>query len=235
MTKKKGKKVKKVKLESYFDEQEYLEHAFTHKSWVNEHPGVRTSNERLEFLGDAVLEFVVSKELYEKFPNEQEGYLTALRANLVNTVNLARAARKHDVGEKLLLSKGEEAGGGRDNSSLLADTMEAIIGALYLDRGVRQSEKFIHEVILSDLDEVASEPLKDPKSRLQELVQAHGYEAPKYEVIKESGPDHDKEFVTQVVIDGESWADGKGKNKSSAAQSAAENALEVCEKKFEDE
>ena len=216
---------KKIKLESYFDDQEYLEHAFTHKSWVNEHPGVRTSNERLEFLGDAVLEFVVSKELYETFPNEQEGFLTALRANLVNTINLARAATKLGVGDKLLLSKGEEAGGGRENSSLLADTMEAIIGALYLDRGIRQSEKFIHEAILSDLEEIQKEPLKDPKSRLQEMVQARGFDAPKYEVIKESGPDHDKEFVTAVMVNGEKWAEGTGKNKSTAAQSAAGAAL----------
>src|SRR5688572_1645344 len=114
--------------------------ALTHRSWVNEHKGIRTSNERLEFLGDAVLEFIVSKELYSQFKDQEEGYLTALRANIVNTVSLAEVAKKLDLGSILCVSKGEEESGGRTNTSLLADTVEAIIGAIYIDRGIDEAE-----------------------------------------------------------------------------------------------
>jgi len=209
-----------------FDNVTLLELSLTHKSWVNEHPGNRESNERLEFLGDAILEFVVSKELYSKFPDKEEGYLTALRANLVNTVNLAKIAMRLDLGSKLYLSKGEEDTGGRSNQSILADAVEAIIGGLFLDGGLAKSEEFIASQLLNDLEKMASEPLKDPKSRLQELVQAQGFNAPKYEVVKEEGPDHNKRFVIQVLVEGKSWGVGEGKNKSEAAQSAAVKALE---------
>lgn len=215
-----------MNLKNLFNDEKNLEHALTHKSWVNENSGIRTSNERLEFLGDAVLEFVVSKEIFDKFTKKEEGYLTALRANLVNTVNLANAAKKLNVSTKLYLSKGEEDGGGRDNPSILANTMEAIIGALFIDGGIQSAEKFIKDTILIDLEEKINQPLKDPKSRLQELVQAKGYQAPKYEVIDEIGPDHDKKFTIQVVVDRDVLGTGIGKNKSSAAQKAAKNALE---------
>src|SRR3989344_6126521 len=121
-------------LSSLFKNKELLKQALTHRSWVNENPKERGSNERLEFLGDAILEFLVSKEIYLRFPDKEEGYLTALRANLVNTQNLAKIAEKLKVGDKLFLSKGEEDGGGRENPSLLADTVEAIIGAIYIDQ-----------------------------------------------------------------------------------------------------
>lgn len=216
-----------MNLNSLFTDQSLLELALTHRSWVNEHGKIRESNERLEFLGDAILEFVVSKEIFNQFPDKEEGYLTVLRANLVNTVSLAKLAQKLEVGKLLYLSKGEEDTGGRTNTSLLANTIEAIIGALFLDGGIEKAEKFIHEQLLITIDETLAQPLKDAKSRLQELVQAQGLPAPKYEVIEEEGPDHNKEFTIQVVVDGKPVAAGLGKNKSEGAQKAAEKALEV--------
>lgn len=214
------------KLQQIFKDKRLLELALTHKSWVNEHPGERESNERLEFLGDAILEFIVSKELYNHFPKKEEGYLTALRANLVNTVNLAELAVKLEVGASLYLSKGEEEGGGRENSSLLADTVEAIIGALFLDSGIDIAEKFIKENLITEIPKKIAKPLKDAKSRLQEYVQSQGFPAPKYAVVEQSGPDHAKEFVIEVFINGESWGKGIGKSKSLAEQEAAKAGLE---------
>lgn len=210
-----------------FKDKSLFDLALTHRSWVNEHKGVRTSNERLEFLGDAILEFVVSKELYKKFPDKEEGYLTALRANIVNTVSLADLAKKLNLGSILYLSKGEEESGGRTNPSLLADTVEAMIGAIYIDRGIDDAEKFILENLLIDVEKRAAEPLKDPKSLLQERVQSQSLPAPKYQVVEESGPDHDKKFVVEVVVSGEVWGRGEGKSKSLAEQEAAKDALKA--------
>lgn len=212
-------------LKKLFKDTSLFDQALTHRSWVNEHKGERTSNERLEFLGDAILEFVVSKELFDKFPDKEEGYLTALRANLVNTVSLADLAVKLNLGPSIHLSKGEEDGGGRTNKSLLADTVEAIIGALFIDQGVGASEKFIFDNLLTDLAKRAALPLKDPKSSLQEYVQSQSLPAPKYQVVEESGPDHSKKFVIEVLVNGESWAKGTGKSKSTAEQDAAGQAI----------
>jgi ribonuclease-3 len=212
-------------LQKDFKNKDLFDQALTHRSWVNEHKGVRNSNERLEFLGDAILEYVASKEIFERFPDKEEGYLTALRANLVNTVALADVARKIEIGPELFLSKGEEDGGGRNNTSLLADTVEAIIGAVFMDRGEEAAEKFIKENLLTEVEKKAAAPLKDFKSRLQEYVQAKGFPTPKYQVIEESGPDHDKKFVIEVVVNGESWGSGTGKSKSSAEQEAARQVL----------
>jgi ribonuclease-3 len=214
--------MKKIdELKESFSNKDLLDQALTHRSWVNEHKGTRTSNERMEFLGDAILEFVVSKEIYNLFPDKEEGYLTALRANLVNTVALADIAIKLGIGTELFLSKGEEDGGGRANTSLLADTVEAIIGAIFMDKGITDAEKFIKDNVLDVVEEKTSKPLKDYKSRLQELVQAKGLPAPKYQVVEESGPDHDKKFVIEVLVNGESWGKGEGKSKSTAEQEAA--------------
>lgn len=209
-----------------FNNQNLYLQALTHRSWVNENDGGRGTNERLEFLGDAVLEFVVSKAIYDKYPNEEEGYLTALRANLVNTKNLSQVAERLKIGDEIFLSKGEIDGGGRTNSSLLADTVEAIIGALFLDQGIEASKKFIDENILIDVDKKASLPLKDPKSLLQEKVQAKNQPAPKYQVVDEAGPDHNKQFTVEVIVNGQPMARGIGKSKSEAEQDAASNALE---------
>lgn len=213
-------------LKKSFQDAALFDMALTHRSWVNEHKGERGSNERLEFLGDAVLEFVVSKEIYAEFPNQEEGYLTALRASLVNTVSLAEVAEGLNLGPLLHLSKGEEEGGGRQNQSLLADTVEAIIGAIFVDRGVIEAEEFIRENLLYDLKKRASAPLKDAKSSLQEFVQSQNLMAPKYQVAEESGPDHNKQFVVDVLVDGKVWGRGEGRSKSTAEQTAAKNALE---------
>ena len=213
-------------LKGLFTEKGLLVQALTHKSWVNEHKGERESNERLEFLGDAILEFVITEHLFQEFPKEQEGYLTNLRANLVNTQNLAALALRLRVGEELFLSKGEEDGGGRENSSLLADTIEAIIGALCLDQGLETVSEFIKANLIAEIPQKVKEPLKDPKSRLQEYVQAKGFSAPKYRVLEESGPDHEKRFVIEVQVEKESWGKGEGKSKNLAEQAAAEKALE---------
>lgn len=208
-----------------FKDKNLFDHALTHRSWVNEHKGLRGSNERLEFLGDAILEFIASKEIFTKFPDKEEGYLTALRANLVNTVALTEVARKLDLGPVLFLSKGEDDGGGRQNSSLLANTVEAIIGAIFVDRGITSAEEFIKENILPEVEIKAGGPLKDAKSSLQEFVQSKGFPAPKYQVVSESGPDHNKKFVIEVMVNGKSWGSGEGKSKSSAEQEAARQVL----------
>lgn len=212
-------------LSDLFNDSSIFNLALTHKSWVNEHPNQSESNERLEFLGDAILEFIVSKELYKRFPDKEEGYLTALRANLVNTVNLAEIAQKLKVGSLLYLSKGEEDGGGRNNTSLLANSIEALIGGLYIDGGIVEAEIFIKKYLFPTIEEKIAKPLKDAKSRLQEYVQAKGLPAPKYEVIEEEGPDHNKKFTIEVKVKDEVWGKGIGKNKSEAAQDAAEKVL----------
>lgn len=216
-------------LKNFFKNKDLLTQALTHKSWVNEHPGVRGTNERMEFLGDAVLEFLVSKELYSRFPDKEEGYLTALRANLVNTENLYRVAEKLGVGEALFLSKGEEEGKGRENPSLLADTVEAIIGALFMDQGVEAASEFIRKNIIVEIAEKVSGPLKDAKSRLQEYFQSKGLAAPRYKVITEEGPDHNKKFVVEVVISGKVYGKGEGKSKSVAEQEAALSSLNMVQ------
>ncbi len=213
------------KLTELFKDQELLKQSFTHKSWINENKNERESNERLEFLGDAVLEFIVSKEIYLTFPKKEEGYLTTLRATLVNTNNLAGVAKKLGIGKKIFLSRGEEEGGGRQNPSLLADTLEAVIGALFLDQGIDVAYKFVKKHLLSEVPEKISKPLKDTKSRLQEYVQSKGHPAPTYKVVRVSGPDHSKKFIVEVLVSGKSKGRGTGKNKGIAAQAAAKNAL----------
>lgn len=212
-------------LPDIFEDKTLFDQALTHRSWVNEHKGIRQSNERLEFLGDAVLEFVVSRELFKLFPEKEEGYLTALRANIVNTVSLAKVAEDLKLGEGIFLSKGEEEGGGRQNSSLLADTVEAIIGAIFIDQGISKAEDFIQQYLLNNLEKRTQEPLKDPKSQLQEFVQSRSLPTPKYKVVKEYGPDHDKKFVIEVLVGDSSWGRGEGKSKALAEQEAAGQAL----------
>ena len=208
-----------------FNNKDLLEIALTHKSCLNENPDLKESNERLEFLGDAILEFIITETLYKSFPDKQEGYLTTLRSNLVNTQNLAEVAKKLGIGGLIHLSKGEEDGGGRENPSLLADTVEAIIGALYLDQGLGKVESFIKENLVVEIPDKVTKPLKDPKSRFQEYIQAKGLPAPKYIVLRQSGPDHNRDFVVQVQVEGKVMGKGTGKSKSQAEQKAAREAL----------
>ena len=214
-----------------FHNQSLLVTALTHRSALNEQSSTSTiSNERLEFLGDAVLELATTKFLYHNHPHEPEGVLTAYRSALVKTTTLAEVASSLGIGEKLYLSKGEEAGGGRANESLLADTFEAIVGALYLDQGMPIVESFLAEHLFPKFATIKAKKLyKDPKSSLQEVVQAKGFATPVYKVIEEIGPDHEKEFTVEAIVDGEPMGRGMGKSKQLAQQEAARVALEQYE------
>ena len=212
-------------IKNSFADKSLFDLAMTHRSWINENAKARESNERLEFLGDAILEYIVSDRLYEQFPDREEGFMTTLRANLVNTVNLAGIAKKLNLGRELLLSKGEEETGGRDNPSLLADTVEALIGAIYKDKGLKAAKEFIDANLIPQIDEKLALPLKDAKSTLQEVVQAKGFPAPKYRIVSESGPDHAKEFEVEVLVDSKPQGQGQGKSKAEAEQDAAKIAL----------
>lgn len=217
-----------------FDNPALLETALTHRSALNE-PGSGTtsplSNERFEFLGDAVLELAVTLFLFDQLPQQPEGILTAYRSALVRTTTLAEAAQDLELGSKLYISKGEEETGGRSNQSLLADTMEALIGAIYLDQGFEAAQDFIEKHVLCKFDQIKQNKLyKDAKSLLQEMVQAKGYATPTYKVVKAEGPDHDKTFTVEVLVDGQTAGQGVGSNKQAAQQDAAAQALADLEK-----
>jgi ribonuclease III len=204
-----------------------LEEALTHRSYLNENRSVTHHNERLEFLGDAVLELAVSEFLFERFSQKPEGDLTAYRAALVRTTTLASISQKLGLGEKLHLSKGEEMSGGRTNPSLLANTFEAVLGAIYLDQGYSVAKEFLETNLYPRIDDIIkTRAFKDYKSSLQEYAQADGYPSPEYIVISETGPDHDKEFTIAVHINNQEVAQGKGKSKQLAQQAAARLALE---------
>jgi ribonuclease III len=205
----------------------FLETALTHRSYLNENRAILESNERLEFLGDAVLELIVSEFLYLKFPKLPEGRLTAYRSKIVQTRTLAAVANNLNLGECLLLSRGEAASGGRQNSSILADLVEAIIGSLYLDGGINAAFSFVKAQLLENYqDLIKSEDVEDWKSKLQEVVQAKGGIAPTYEVIDETGPDHSRIFTVGVNFFDKLQTTGTGKSKQAAQQVAARKALE---------
>ena len=208
-----------------FNDKELLHRAFIHRSYLNENPNERESNERLEFLGDAVLEFVVSEHLFRKFTSEDEGHLTALRAKLVNTISLAEVAKSINLGQALYFARGEELGEGRKNTTLLANAVEALIGAVFLDGGVDGARDFIDRFILSKIPEIVKKSLKDPKSLLQEYVQAAGFTTPVYKTLQEEGPAHSRTFTVEVLIDSKSFAKGRGLSKKIATQNAASLAI----------
>lgn len=217
-----------------FKNQKLFEQAFVHRSYLNEARQKVNSNERLEFLGDSILSFIVSKYLFNTYPLFNEGTLTNLRSLLVNTKSLAQKAKELNFGESLKLSKGEEESKGRENESLLADSFEAFIGALFLDQGIEIVEKFLLEVLLSKSHILLQkETLKDPKSLLQEYVQAKGKNSPVYKVLKEEGPSHAKTFSVGVYVGHVLIAKGEGKSKQNAEEMAARQALEqnIFEKK----
>ncbi len=214
-----------------FTSSELLMTAFTHRSYLNEAGKNRSSNERLEFLGDAILSFVVSHHLYDKYPNHPEGILTNIRSTIVKTKTLADIAQSLNFGQYLLLSRGEEEGGGRTNPSLLADTFEAFLGALYLDQGLTSAKSFLQKVLLSHIPQILESQLhSDYKSKLQEIVQTFSRMAPTYKVVKTEGPDHAKQFWVTVVIDGVEKEVGTGASKQEAEQDAAARTLEIMGK-----
>lgn len=207
-----------------------LEHALTHRSLLNEHPERfpgQTSNERLEFLGDAVLNMLTATWLYEHYPEASEGHLTSLRSALVKTPTLARFARELHLGEYVRISRGEEANGARERLSLLADTFEAVLGAIYLDQGLAEARSFVLPFLEREAQRIASgQSDTDYRSRLQELVQSQHSVTPVYQTVQVSGPDHSRQFTIEVLVQGTCIGSGSGSSKQSAAQEAARAALE---------
>ncbi|MBP9719300.1 MAG: ribonuclease III [Candidatus Levybacteria bacterium] len=209
-----------------FHNQELFVQAFTHRSYLNEAKQEVQSNERLEFLGDSILSFVVSSYLYLTFPQFNEGKLTNLRALLVNTKSLAIVAQKLNFGDYLRLSKGEEESKGRQNQSLLADCYEAFLGALYLDQGIEAVRQFITDSLLPNVEElIKRDAFKDPKSMLQEYVQSKKQNSPLYKVLQEEGPPHAKTFTVGVYANDKLLGEGQGKSKQEAEVNAAIIAL----------
>lgn len=204
--------------------------AFVHPTYAFEHKRIPENNQRLEFLGDAVLGLIVGEYLYKKFLDLPEGELTKMRAVLVCESTLALKAREVSLGKYLLLGKGEEAGGGRDRSSILADCFEAVTGAIYLQCGLEQTRAFITSTILRDTDQIFATSFADAKTRLQELVQKKGEENVQYKILQEVGPDHDKRFEVGVYYKTKLLAQAWGKNKKEAEQKAAHHALESFQK-----
>jgi ribonuclease-3 len=217
------------KIRIAFKDKGLLKQAFIHRSYINENPGLGLNhNERLEYLGDAVLELIVTENLYKKFPNKTEGELTALRAALVNAVMIAEVAQKLDLNEYLLLSKGESKDVGRARQYILANTFEALIGAIYLDQGYDTAKEFITKFLLPRLEEIVAKKLwRDPKSLVQEMSQEHLGITPFYKVLAESGPDHNKQFTVGIFLGTELASEGRGKSKQEAEQKAAEMALQA--------
>ena len=202
-----------------------LELAFTHRSFAYE-TGITTTNERLEFLGDSVLGLIVTEELYLKYPDLDESRLSPLRSGIVNMRALADIARTLELGKYIRLGKGEEVTNGRDKNSLLADALEALIGAIYLECGFEKSTQVVRELIKETLSiAMAKGAGLDGKTALQELLAAAGKGSPEYQVT-ETGPDHDKSFTAVAMVSGEALAEGTGKSKREAEQSAARSALE---------
>ena len=212
-----------------FKDKNLLQQAFIHRSYINENPGVpMTHNERLEFLGDAVLELIVTDFLYKKYPNYTEGELTALRSALVNAVIISEVATDIGMNDYLLLSRGEAKDHGKARQYILANTYEAYIGALYLDQGIEIVSEFVNTTLLPKTEEIVNKKLwRDAKSLVQEKAQEFVNITPAYKVLHETGPDHDKHFTVGILFGSDLIAEGKGHSKQEAEQKAAENALKI--------
>lgn len=217
------------KINIKFKNKDLLTQAFVHRSYCNEHPDFHLShNERLEFLGDAVLELVVTEDLYQQYPKKTEGELTNWRASLVNSKILARVAKKLGFNDFLLLSRGESKELGKARRYILANTFEAVIGAIYLDQGYKTCQGFIRKHLIKELPLIIEKGLyRDAKSHFQEEAQERVGITPTYKVLKEWGPDHAKHFVIGVFLEEELIAEGEGSSKQEAEEEAAKKALEV--------
>ncbi|MBE6970364.1 MAG: ribonuclease III [Ruminococcaceae bacterium] len=213
-----------------FRQRSLLETALTHSSFANESGGSAVCNERLEFLGDSVLGMTVAEELYRRFPRMPEGRMTRLRAELVCEQSLFKVAQSLGLGAYVRLGRGMEHNGGRNRPSILADAVEALIAAVYLDAGHEEASRFIHERLLNELGE--EEPLyfNDCKTALQELVQEQKNQILSYELLDESGPDHNKVFHVRVLLNGREIGEGRGRSKKEAEQAAAGMALRKLSK-----
>lgn len=210
-----------------FADKTLITSAITHRSYLNEHREANWDhNERLEFLGDAVLELVVTHFLFEKYPEKPEGELTAVRAALVNTVSLSAASEKLGINDYLLLSKGESKDTGRARAYILANAFEAFVGAMYMDAGYDVAQQFIADNLFAKTEEIVEKRLwQDPKSRFQELAQEHQSVTPTYQTVASEGPDHDRTFTIGVFLAKEKVAEGVGRSKQEAEQAAAEAAI----------
>lgn len=215
------------KLGYRFRDRALLDEALNHSSYANEHRGGLGSNERLEFLGDSVLGFVSAEHLFRKHPDLPEGDLTRMRASLVCEQSLYEVARELELGSYLKLGRGEEAGGGRERQSILADAMEAVFAAVYLDGGIEAVRELILRVLLNQAAD--SQERKDYKTTLQEVVQRRSGQVLTYHMISQSGPDHNKTFLFEVRLNEESVGRGTGRSKKEAEQAAAKDALEKME------
>jgi ribonuclease-3 len=211
-----------------FKDKLILTRALTHRSYVNEHPEALEDNERLEFLGDAVLDFLSGAWLYNRFPEMDEGSLTRMRSALVRTEQLAEFARQIQLGRAMRLGRGEIAAGARDRDMLLCATFEALVGALYLQSGIEAVRQFVSPFLEKAAQTlIADSATFDPKSRLQEWSQAQHYGLPHYVTIQSSGPDHQRQFEVEVRINGQVYGRGVGPSKQIAARGAAQNALDA--------
>lgn len=210
-----------------FSDQTLLQEALVHRSFLNENPDFDLpANERLEFLGDALLDFIVGEHLYQRFADMDEGDLTSLRAALIKASTLAKFARTIDLGEYIYLSRGEDERGGRSRVGLLADAFEALVAAIYLDRGLAAVKEFLLELLQLEIGRVIEHGLeRDYKSRLQEWTQSELHVTPVYRTIMERGPDHAKEFTVEVLVGEKACGRGEGRSKQAAEQRAAQQAL----------
>ena len=214
-----------------FNDISLLDRALTHRSYLNENKDTLKHNERLEFLGDAVLELIVSGHLYNSYPDRPEGDLTSFRSALVRTESLADASRELNYGKYLKLAKGEEESGGRDKDYILANTFEAVLGAIYIDQGYDKCKELVERILITKIDYIVKNRLEiDGKTKIQEMAQAKYRLTPTYEVVEETGPDHDKKFVVAIKLGKKTIGIGKGASKQKAEEAAAQKGIEYIEK-----
>ena len=220
-------KILKEKFDISFKNEALLMEAMTHSSYANEHKEMKgIYNERIEFLGDAVLELTISDWLFRQFPHFQEGQLTKLRAQIVCEDSLSLLAKECSLNKYLLLGKGETLSGGREKPAILCDVFEAFIGALYLDKGVNEVQRFLNLVIIPKIKNGRYELITDFKTELQEYLQQNGPVHIRYELVKQEGPSHDKIFTVQLIVDGKKYKTASGKTKKAAEQMAAKLTME---------
>ena len=220
-------KILKEKFDISFKNEALLMEAMTHSSYANEHKEMKgIYNERIEFLGDAVLELTISDWLFRQFPHFQEGQLTKLRAQIVCEDSLSLLAKECSLNKYLLLGKGETLSGGREKPAILCDVFEAFIGALYLDKGVKEVQRFLNLVVIPKIKNGRYELITDFKTELQEYLQQNGPVHIRYELVKEEGPSHDKIFTVQLIVDGKKYKTASGKTKKAAEQMAAKLTME---------
>ena len=224
-------KILKEKFDISFKNEALLIEAMTHSSYANEHKEMKgIYNERIEFLGDAVLELTISDWLFRQFPHFQEGQLTKLRAQIVCEDSLSLLAKECSLNKYLLLGKGETLSGGREKPAILCDVFEAFIGALYLDKGVNEVQRFLNLVVIPKIKNGRYELITDFKTELQEYLQQNGPVHIRYELVKEEGPSHDKTFTVQLIVDGKKYKTASGKTKKAAEQMAAKLTMEELTK-----